>query len=670
MPRDLPLANGRLLINFDSNYYIRDFYYPYVGMENQTLGHQSRFGVWVDGQFSWIDNPEWQREMAYEDDTLVTDVRLANERLQLRLRCHDVVDFDRDVYVRRIDVENCSPKPREVRLFFHHNFHIMGTDVGDTAYFDVRHRALVHYKGKRWFMCNVAEGDVERDGFDSFATGTKEVEGREGTWRDAEDGRLEGNPIAQGSVDSTGCVNLPLGPNQAGKIYHWICAGERYGDVERINAAVLERSPETFIQRTRDYWKAWIHEKMMAFADLPDEVCRMYRRSLLTLRTQIDSHGGILDANDSDISQFARDTYSYVWPRDGALVAYALVLAGHVDTTRRFFLFCRDIITRDGYMLHKYNPDGSLGSSWHPWVTKDGYPQLPVQEDETALVIYSLWQRYKRHHDVEFVADLYLRLVKNAADWMVEYRDPRTNLPKHSWDLWEERRGVLAYTVSAVWAGLQAAACFTETFGEHDLAAKYRKAADEIKAATIEHMFDPKLGRFLRMIVFHEDGTVTKDATLDSSMWALFRFGMFEADDPMIVATMQVIEERLTIKTSVGGVARYENDYYHQVSQDVEKVPGNPWFICTLWLAQWHIARAQTLRELQATVPTLQWVAQHGLRSGVLAEQVDPYTDAPLSVSPLTWSHAEVLITVHDYVEKYKELVGQTLKPAEATVTG
>jgi len=29
-----------------------------------------------------------------------------------------------------------------------------------------------------------------------------------------------------------------------------------------------------------------------------------------------------------------------------------------------------------------------------------------------------------------------------------------------------------------------------------------------------------------------------------------------------------------------------------------------------------------------------------------------------------------VLITVHDYVEKYKELVGQTLKSGEATVTG
>jgi glucoamylase len=661
MPRDLPVGNGSLLINFDSTYLLRDFYYPFVGMENQTLGHPSRFGVWVDGRFSWVDGPEWQRELEYEPDTLVTDVRLLNEPLQLRLRCHDVVDFDRNIYMRQIDVENGSPADREVRLFFHHNFHIMGTEEGDTAYFDPRHRALIHYKGKRWFLCNVALGELDRDGFEAFATGTKEVDGKEGTWRDAEDGKLEGNPIAQGSVDSTGMIHLQLKAGSMGTVYYWICCGERYQDVERDNQVVLERAPSTFIQRTRDYWKAWIHEKIMAFGDLPPEICEMYRRSLLILRTQIDNNGGILAANDSDISQYARDTYSYVWPRDGALVAYALVLAGHVDTTRRFFMFCRDVITREGYMLHKYNPDGSLGSSWHPWVTKDGYPQLPVQEDETALVLYSLWERYQRHHDVEFVAQLYLRLIKSAADWMVEYRDERTMLPKHSWDLWEERRGVLTYTVAAVWAGLQAAAHFTDTFGELDLSTKYRAAADEIKKALIEHLYDPELGRFLRMIVFHEDGTVTRDATIDSSLWAVFRFGMFPADDPMVVSTMQAVEDRLTVKTPVGGVARYENDYYHQVSKDIDKVPGNPWFICTLWLAQWHIARAKTLPALQEAVAKLQWVQQHGLRSGVLAEQVDPYTDAPLSVSPLTWSHAEVLVTIHDYVEKYRQLVNQSL---------
>jgi len=215
-----------------------------------------------------------------------------------------------------------------------------------------------------------------------------------------------------------------------------------------------------------------------------------------------------------------------------------------------------------------------------------------------------------------------------------------------------------------VWAGLQAAAKFTDTFGETELSAKYRQAAAEIRDATVKYLYDPELGRFLRMIVFGEDGTITRDTVLDSSMWALFKFGMFEPDDPMIQRTMGAIEDRLTVKTSVGGMARYENDYYHQVSQDIERVPGNPWFICTLWKAQWRIASATSLGDLKPAVEILQWVVQHGLRSGVLAEQVDPYTDAPLSVSPLTWSHAEVLITVHAYVDKYGKLMAPALASA------
>ncbi|MDE3074594.1 MAG: glycoside hydrolase family 15 protein, partial [Chloroflexota bacterium] len=295
-------------------------------------------------------------------------------------------------------------------------------------------------------------------------------------------------------------------------------------------------------------------------------------------------------------------------------------------------------------------------------VAQDGRRQLPVQEDETALVLWALWERYKRHHDVEFVAQLYLPLIKTAADWMVEYRHPVNKLPEHSWDLWEERRGVLAFTVAAVWAGLQAAARFTDTFGETDLSAKYRQAAAEIREAAVKYLYDEQLGRFLRMIVFQADGSLVKDQTLDSSMWGLFYFGMFSADDPMVVSTMQAIERRLTVNTEVGGVARYENDYYHQVSQDIERVAGNPWFICSLWLAQWYIARAKKLDDLQPALRILRWVQQHGLKSGVLAEQVDPYTDAPLSVSPLTWSHASVLMTVHDYVERYRALVTPTLR--------
>lgn len=99
-------------------------------------------------------------------------------------------------------------------------------------------------------------------------------------------------------------------------------------------------------------------------------------------------------------------------------------------------------------------------------------------------------------------------------------------------------------------------------------------------------------------------------------------------------------------------MARYENDYYHQVSQDIQNAPGNPWFICTLWLAQYAIAAAGDLRSLQEALPVLEWVASRALPSGVLAEQVHPYSGAPLSVSPLTWSHATFVTAVAEYLER------------------
>ncbi len=63
---------------------------------------------------------------------------------------------------------------------------------------------------------------------------------------------------------------------------------------------------------------------------------------------------------------FNRDTYSYVWPRDGALVANALDLAGYPEVSQGFFRFVARIIEPQGYLLHKYNPDGTPASSWHP----------------------------------------------------------------------------------------------------------------------------------------------------------------------------------------------------------------------------------------------------------------------------------------------------------------
>ena len=188
---------------------------------------------------------------------------------------------------------------------------------------------------------------------------------------------------------------------------------------------------------------------------------------------------------------------------------------------------------------------------------------MPVQEDETALVLWALWRHFQRFRDIEFIKPHYRGLIVRAANWLVVYRDKDSGLPLPSWDLWEERRGVLAWTVGATWGGLQAAANLTEDFGERDLAAAYRRAADEIRAGAEAHLWSPDLGRFVRMINRREDGGWDVDPTLDASLLGLWYFGMFAPDDPRIVATMQAVRDRLWVKTDVGGVARYENDYYH-----------------------------------------------------------------------------------------------------------
>jgi oligosaccharide amylase len=675
MPRDIPVGNGSLLINFDERYQLRDLYYPHVGQENHAGGGPCRFGVWAEASgegdhklpahLAWSDHADWHIEQKYLEDALTTDVNLRHDGMKIGLSCNECVDFNRNVYVRRVTVQNHHDRDRLIKIFHQQDFAMYGTRIGDTAYYDPELKGLVHYRSKRYLMATFMVGGEQR--VDEYATGTSGFGGAEGTWRDAEDGQLGMNAIAQGAVDSTIAAAVRVPAHGEATLYFAILAGESRDELEQLNGWLERQTPQRVLDRTTSYWRLWTSGTGVNFGDLPEDVVKLFNRSLLTVRTQIDNGGAILAANDSDIMQFARDTYSYVWPRDGALVADALDLAGYSDLARSFYSFCQRTIEDEGYFLHKYNPDGSPASSWHPWV-KDGRPSLPIQEDETALVVWALWRHYIRYRDLEFIRPLWIDVVVPAAEFMCKYRDENTGLPLPSYDLWEERYGIHAFTVGTVYGGLDAAACFAEAFGENDRAGKYRRAANEVREGAAKHLWNEKADRFARRLVPKESqqiGGIANpstedlfeiDLTIDASLWAIPKFWLFAPDDPRVVATMQAVEDRLWVKTDVGGVARYEDDYYHRVSDDIENVAGNPWFICTLWLADYAIARAKSPTDLKKAHRIFEWVADHALPSGCLAEQVNPYTNAPMSVSPLTWSHATVVSTVIKYLEKLEML--------------
>jgi len=211
---------------------------------------------------------------------------------------------------------------------------------------------------------------------------------------------------------------------------------------------------------------------------------------------------------------------------------------------------------------------------------------------------------------------------------------------------------VHAFTVGAVWAGLDAARNFADLFGDVKSYVRYRDAAERLREASDTHLYSTELGRFPRRITVEDDESVTVDTVLDSAIYGLWRFGMYPPDDKRIVDTMRAIAEQLGNKADCGGVARYTDDYYFRVENDTSLVPGNPWFMCTLWLAQWYIATAKKVADLEPAKKMIDWAVKHQLPGGLLSEQLDPHTGAPLSVSPLTWSHAEFVVSVDDYCRK------------------
>lgn len=359
-------------------------------------------------------------------------------------------------------------------------------------------------------------------------------------------------------------------------------------------------------------------------------------------------------------------------------MARALDAAGYETPSLKFFEFCADRLTKNGYLLHKYTAEGALGSSWHPWIDsspEDAVPdgqcdesftardpgggyhtQLPIQEDETALVVWALWQHFQRWRNVEAVRGLYGRLVKKAGRFLSHYRDPSTGLPGPSYDLWEERRGISTFTCGAVVGGLEAAASFARAFGEEAVAAEYATAADGFRRAMEAQLFRPELGRFARRVNVRRSGEVVVDGTLDSSLAGVSAFGAFAPDDPRVVATMRAVETGLACKTEVGGVARYFDDRYFQVTPDLNRVPGNPWLICSLWLAEHKIATARQRADLGPVLDILRWIESKKMSSGLLPEQLHPFSGEPLSVAPLAWSHAAFVSCVLGYAAKHRSL--------------
>jgi GH15 family glucan-1,4-alpha-glucosidase len=647
--KSVALGNGQMMILLDARGQVRDFFFPYVGLENHMGGYFiHRMGVHVDNRLRWFSDPSWNITVSCADDTLASNIIAENPELQVKLEFVDVIYNEKCIFLRKIKVTNYAESAREIKVFFCHEFEIMESHRGDTAYYDPIGKRVIHYKGRRVFLINAQVGDR---GFDQYSTGQFGVQGKEGTYRDAEDGLLEFNPIQHGRVDSVVGITLTLGFHEEQVIYYWITAGTSIKKAQELDEYVHTKTPEHIIQTTQDYWHAWVKKQNFDFCDVDVDLKSLFNKSLLLIRTHIDNNGSVLASGDSDMLHHGYDTYSYMWPRDGSFVTCAMIKAGYVNLGHRFFEFCSDVITQDGYLMHKYRPDGSLGSSWHAWI-RNGKVTLPIQEDETALVLYALGKYYEATRDLEFIESIYSSFIELAAGFLTSYTNKKTGLPHPTYDLWEEKYGVHTFTCATVYAALKTAAHFADILGKRDEQDKYNHHADTIREGILKYLYTEEDG-FVKMVNFQDD-KVIYDRTLDlSSFYGIYKFNVLPLDDPRVVHMRELIEKRLRCHNLVDGYCRFEGDVYFYSG---EGAPGNPWFITTLWIAQYQIATAKSAEDLKQPFEWMKWAHKNALKSGVMSEQMNPFTGARVSATPLTWSHAEYVTTFMEYIEKMNEL--------------
>lgn len=655
MPRAIVLGNGESLVCLDRRGLLRDFYFHYVGLENHVGGRcLHRIGVMVDNTFSWLIDGGWIFSVNYKRDSLVSDIKAVNESLEIELNFEDCVYNEKSIFIRRVIVKNLSSFERDVKIFFHQEFRIYDTERGDTGYYDPDSKTLIHYEGRRVFLIGAMHNGKP---FEDFSVGNYGIEGKEGTWKDAEDGVLERNAVEYAFVDSVLGFNLKIGPRKRERIEYWITASKDIESAKDLNDYVLRKTPEHLVRSTRNFWKAWSGRSQIDFRDLDEKLIDLFKKSLLIMRTHVGSNGGIIASGDSDMLQYGKGTYAYVWPRDAAFIVCAFDKVNYSNLTKSFFDFCNDTISREGYFFHKYLSDKSVGSSWHPWF-KNGEKQLAIQEEETALVIYSLWKHYRSSGDIEFIEKIYNSLIKKAGDFMVDYRFDETGLPKPSYDIWEQDYGVSCFGASTVYGGLVSASNFAELLGKSEDASLFLSAAQEVKSAINKYFYNENEEFFYKMIKIDKDGGWEYDQRIDaSSFFGIFKFGVMDKNDPILKRAYKKLKEKLLNKSLVGGVFRYEGDEYHRISH--EHVP-NPWFITTLWCAQYEIATANELEDLKKIKKYFDWCLEHSLNSGVLAEQIRSDNGQPMSATPLIWSHAEYVTTVTEYLERFED-IGQKI---------
>lgn len=654
--RPCVLGNGFLYLGWDGEYCLREIFWPMVGLANHVAeDRRNRVVLGYDNRLVELGGPEWETCGRYSKGMCFTwDFR--GKSTGLAVSVVDAVDPYQPLWVRRL---KASSGP--LLICFRHSFALSGNTVGEQGFWDPSAGRLYHFKGPLWVGiqarpapsgagCGTPGGGLVRF---SAAVAKK----RDGGVRLSQDtGCISGSWVDHGFVESALCILW--GASQDALVDYFAAFGASREQVDALLDEATELGAEWVLDRTERFWKA----RAAMFDAIPrQDVRALAEVSLKVLHSHACASGGILASCDTDIMLDYRDHYAYVWHRDAAMCASVLTRLGEWQIPRRYLEFCRDTVTARGFFWQRYRPDATRGSGWHP-VTQSGHP-LPIQEDETALALISSAEFLDCTGDLQFLSALYPAFIEKAARFILDYTQEDGKLVRPSYDLWEERQGIFAFTQTACAVALALASWEAELLAERDWK-HYARGCQMLLAGLLEFLSDGSRGfcRGIRPCGENNEQYCDVDWTEDASLFlipvllnkikridrasGIFKYigeGLLEELFTRAELTWRRAAGALLVRNADGdlrGVARYPGDWYFR-PPDAGDAPGNSWIVATAW----YLQSGYLLGILSGDCieKYLTWFLRSALPGGIMPEQIDCVTQTPLSVAPLSWSHAMFL---------------------------
>ncbi|MGZ4149755.1 MAG: glycoside hydrolase family 15 protein [Actinomycetota bacterium] len=386
------------------------------------------------------------------------------------------------------------------------------------------------------------------------------------------------------------------------------------------------------IEATAGYWRGWLMH-----GQFPDHPWRGYlQRSALVLKgLQYAPSGALMAAATTSLPEDPGGErnwdYRYSWVRDATFALWSLYTLGFAHEARGFFDFIRDRVRGGADLQVMYGIGGETDLTERTLEHLSGYDHSrPVRVGNAAFeqqqhdVWGALLDSYWLHHRAgEYLSreewgDLVGQVERAAEGW----RQPDRGI-------WEVRGEPQHFTSSKImcWVALDRGSLLAEAMDHPDLAADWRKVADEIRADVLEHGVNA-------------DGVLTQTyggEGLDAANLLAILLRFLTQDDERAKATVLAIADGLT---EDGLVLRYRTE---ETDDGLDGGEG-AFAICSFWLVSALVEVGEVDRAHALCEKLLSYASPLGLYS----EELEPATGRQLGNYPQAFTHlAEINALMH-----------------------